>query len=349
MTSRSTIRKGTSVAMAAATATLIVTSGHAAHGLDSDHDFGRPIRAQAAFSCDFTLDLANLTEAPGAAIERDRVLMQRFAREFTNPDHPGMIQKHIPLFPISQTRSLAGGRYLFEGKHQAEQYAEFVTKLFTYPGDTRFLQRPEFSDPECRAWEVVEAWTFARNDAFVAFRTERFDTHRVGPGQEKVLFARLRRKADDLIDLAHSRGYAEIHILHSSEDHKVQLVYFMSRMSPVSPTQPDVVALGKISSDPALGDFIASRLGLTRVYDQSHFVLTKWLPYRPGDRGAPAAWPNSPPFPEPFCGDDVCIPSRGESGSSCAVDCTVTCGNKVCDAGESLTTCPSDCEVPLAR
>jgi Subtilase family len=41
------------------------------------------------------------------------------------------------------------------------------------------------------------------------------------------------------------------------------------------------------------------------------------------------------------CGDGVCSAS-GEDISTCAVDCD-TCGNAVCDAGESQCSCPADC------
>lgn len=52
------------------------------------------------------------------------------------------------------------------------------------------------------------------------------------------------------------------------------------------------------------------------------------------------------------CGNHVCDP--GESMSSCPEDCHAvgsgsgsgTCGNHVCDAGETPTSCPQDCPAP---
>lgn len=42
------------------------------------------------------------------------------------------------------------------------------------------------------------------------------------------------------------------------------------------------------------------------------------------------------------CGDGVC--DTGETSASCPKDCTAsTCGNNVCDASETSTSCPADC------
>jgi hypothetical protein len=309
---------------------------------------GDEIPARGAFSCDFTFAFGQATEPPGAAIERDRILMQRFVLEFTNPDNPGMIQKHIPFLPISATTAFAGGRYLFQSRAQARKYEQFVTELYTYPAGTQFLSRPEFSDPECRDWSVIEAWNFEGIDSHVAFRTERFDTGRTLPSQEKVLKARLRLQTPRILHEARQRGYAEVHILHQPDDHKVQLAYFVSRMSDPSPSAPDAAALQKIATDSPLGDPLALALNLTRVFDRSTFVFNVWLPYEPGDQGDASLWPNSPPFPEGACGDNVCVPSQGEHALSCAADCTEQCGNGICDAGEAVDHCPSDCDIPLA-
>lgn len=137
---------------------------------------GERIAARGAFSCDFTLDFTAFTEPVGPVITRDRVLMQRFALEETNPDEPGMLQKHIPFFATSETTALAGGRYLFQGRRQAAQYERFVTERFEYPAGTQFLDRPEFRDPECRDWTVLSARRFSGLDTHTVLRTERFDT-----------------------------------------------------------------------------------------------------------------------------------------------------------------------------
>jgi hypothetical protein len=40
-------------------------------------------------------------------------------------------------------------------------------------------------------------------------------------------------------------------------------------------------------------------------------------------------------------------PSQEEHALSCAIDCTEQCGNAICDAGENVDHCPSDCEIPI--
>lgn len=308
---------------------------------------GERIPARGAFSCDFTLDFTRFTEPVGPVIARDRVLMQRFALEYTDPDDPGMLQKHIPFLQNSPTTALAGGRYLFQSRRQAAQYEEFVTQRFEYPAGTQFLDRPEFADPECRDWTVLAARRFGPIEEETAFRTERFDTGRANVWEELHLALQLLRDVPALVAEAANRGYSEVQVLHNLRDHKVQLVYFHPRALPVSSEAPDVAAFGSLVEAAPLDAGLENRHALTKVFDQTHFTLTTWLPYAPGDTGQGAVWPNSPPFPEPTCGDGVCSPSRGEDGSSCSADCTADCGDTVCQAGESPTTCPTDCDVPL--
>ncbi|MEQ9079156.1 MAG: hypothetical protein RLP09_35185 [Sandaracinaceae bacterium] len=309
---------------------------------------GERIAARGAFSCDFTLDFTAFTEPVGPVITRDRVLMQRFALEHTNPDEPGMLQKHIPFFATSETTALAGGRYLFQGRRQAAQYERFVTERFEYPEGTQFLDRPEFRDPECRDWTVLSARRFSGLDTHTVLRTERFDTGLTRLRDEVRLARAILRQVPALTREAHARGYAELQVLHNLQDHEVQLVYMHPRVLPPSLEAPDGAAFGAIAGAPALGEPLVSALGIARVYDQSHSVLTIWQPYAPGDTGAPALWPNSPPFPAPSCGDGVCSLSRGEDAASCGADCGVDCGDLTCQPGESPQGCPTDCEVPLS-
>jgi hypothetical protein len=311
------------------------------------HTRGHEIDARGAFSCDFGLDLTKTSAALGAEIERDRIFLQRETLDETRPKTPGMIQKHIPFTPTTATSGFSGGRYLFEGRLQAAVYADYIKRRFVYPANMQFLQRPEFSEPECRDWSVVTAWNFSAVDGHTAMRTLRYDTGRRELIDELELSARLFKLAPEIVEEAQERGYAEVHLLHSMADHKVQLVYFVSRMTPQNQEQPDLAALSKISTDLQLGVELALKAHLTRVFDRSGLVLTIWQPYTPGDHGAAALWPNSPPIPGPACGDGVCVPSQGESGTACPADCTLTCGDAVCQPDETLDACPSDCRLPF--
>ncbi|MBN21181.1 MAG: hypothetical protein CL678_07825 [Bdellovibrionaceae bacterium] len=307
---------------------------------------GTRINARGAFSCDFQIDLTQQSEPIGAEIERDRIFSQRFVKDYTSPSHPGMLQKHIPIIQDSPTTGFSGGRYLFQSRRQAKKYEQFIKELFVYPANVPFLSRPTFLNPECRDWGVVRAWNFQELESHVALRTERFDTGKTTLAEELILRQKLKRRASSIIQEALNRNYAEIQILHNMQDHKVQLVYFISRRSGPDPQQPDGLAFQELASASPIGSSIES-LGLTRVFDLTSFVLTIWLPYESGDQGEAALWPNSPPFPAPACGDNVCIPSQGENYSSCPADCSASCGNGICETGETLTTCPSDCEIPI--
>jgi hypothetical protein len=311
------------------------------------HADGQRIHAQGSFSCDFGIDLSLFTESLATTIERDRIFLQRETIDETQPDSPGMIQKHIPFLPTGPTSAFAGGRYLFQGRAQAATYSDFIHRRYVYPGNTQFLQRPEFSNPECRDWGVIVAWNFEPVTTHTAMRTERFDTGRSTLVEELALDGELHALAPSVVEAASARGYAEVHLVHNAADHKVQLVYFVSRLSPVSPDTPDLAALGKIASDAPLGGDLAAKADLTRVFDRPSVVLTIWQPYAAGDHGTPSLWPNSPPIPQPACGDGVCTPSTGENGVNCPADCAPKCGDAVCQDGETPDKCPSDCALPF--
>ncbi len=307
---------------------------------------GHRIHSLGAFSCDFSIDFQLVSEPLGATIERDRILFQRFAEEFTGPQSPGMIQKHIPFVSSSPTTAWAGGRYLFQGRVQAAQYEEFITERMMYPGTTQFLDRPEFSLPDCKDWTTLVAWEFSPVDDSTAFRTERFSTNRDSLWSELRLTGELLGRAPDLVSEAESAGFAQIQILQNLSEHEVQLVYYSPRLTPNDGIAPDGAAFGSLISRPPLAEMLDD-LGLSTVLDRTSFTLNVWLPYEDGDQGQASVWPNSGPFPEPWCGDSVCVPSRGETADTCSADCSPQCGDTVCQPGEAVDTCPTDCAVPL--
>ncbi len=304
------------------------TSAHLVEGVP-----GHRIRARGSFSCDFALALgdAPLSQVP-AVIERDRMYMA---------SHPGIVHKHLPISIDFATGTVySGGRYLFDTREHAAAYRHFVTETFVLDG-VQFLDRPLFVDPFCTDWDVIGAHDLTPIETtHYVMRTERFTV----PAENQRGF--LQRRWHGILREAADRGLAGVWLLYNREERLAQIVYHANRVGPADPTQPDVPSLEALASQPPLGAELAELDGWTRVFDRTHWVFTIWYPYEPGDTGIPSLWPNSPPFPAPFCGDAVCEVSRGEDGSSCSDDCPVDCGDAVCDPGEDTHNCPGDCRIP---
>lgn len=290
---------------------------------------GTAIDAKGSFSCDFGLPGAvPLGEVP-AIIERDRMYMA---------EQPGMITKQLPIALDFATGNLfSGGRYLFDTAKHAADYEEWVREDFVLDG-VPFLDRPIFLQPDCHSWKVIGARAFAPIESQVVVRTERWSV----PGHKvkKVL----EKRWGDVVQGAADAGMTAVWLLHAPEEDLVQLVYFTDSVGPVDPTQPDFPSLFALQDGPALGDGFAKSTW-TKTFDRTEWILTVWFPFEAGDQGAASLWPYSPPFPQPFCGDGVCEPSRGEGGASCASDCPAGCGDAVCQAGETTANCPGDCRI----
>lgn len=287
------------------------------------------LAVEGAFTCDLTLpgDLMAAPEPPGGVLERDRMLMAR---------QPGMLRKHVPLaIDFTTGHLLSGGRYLFQTEEEAQAYKAFV-EAFAIDGQL-FLERPEFLDHDCHAWSVVAARDFADiRTSQVVLRTERWSVP--ADNQRQLLKARwpaIRAEAG-------ARGMTSVWLLYNKQQGQVALVYFVNRLVPKDPTSPDFVTLFALEGSPPLGDLL-NDLGYPKVFDRTHWSWTIWFPFLAGDRGEPSLWPHSPPLPEPFAGDGVCEPSRGETHDTAPSDCGPTCGDGVCQAGETVLACPSDC------
>lgn len=297
---------------------------------------GMPTAAGGAFTCDFTLpsDPAFVPEV-GPAIERDRMYMAA---------RPGMQFKHIPFAPDERDdRIHSGGRYLFDTEQDARRYFRWVQRRFALD-DVLFFDRPEIIDPDCHAWGVVGAHEFEPLERQVALRTERWHA---GDGPQPG--ALLAERWPTLVEEARSRGLAALWLLHDSSQRLVSLVYVAPPATPTAtvpghhgllPPAPGFAPLVQLTHDPPLGEAFEDQ-PWTRVYDRAHVVLTTWFPFRAGDQGQAALWPNSPPLPTPHQADGVCSPSRGETHEN-SLDCLPPCGNGEPDPGETTGNCPSD-------
>lgn len=306
--------------------------GHGGHDCDDDDDGATEIQARAGFSCDFGIAAGTPPEVIPPAIERDRMFMS---------DQPGMLYgKHLPLSIDPMTGAFfSGGRYLFSTPHQAAAYRKWVTEDYILDG-VQFLERPEVLDPECHLWINIGAFELGDiSSDHVVMRTERWQIPHGGDMQ-----GYLNSRVDDIVEGAVDAGLTGVWLLYDRPARLVEIVYIDDRVGPPPPFDLDFPSLIALASMPTLGAAFDNK-GWTRVLDRTHFVFSIWFPFEPGDQGEPSLWPNSPPLPQPFCGDGVCSVSRDEAFDTCAADCTATCGDAECDDDESTTNCPGDCRL----
>lgn len=306
----------------------IVDQRHTAHGqaLTASGD----LSARGAFTCELTLPASVTVSYPepiAAALERDRIIMAR---------EPGLLRKHIPLsFDPETGNLLAGGRYLFDTEHHAHQYKAFV-EGYTLNG-IKFLERPEFIEHDCHAWSVIGARDFTDvHTTHVVLRTERWQVPPAHQGDWLAgQWASVRSEAQ-------ARGLTSVWLLYNRHERQVALVYFADRVGPQDPSTPDFASLAALGTAPPLGNALQGP-GYAKVFDRTQWSWTIWFPVLAGDRGEPSRWPNSPPLPEPYSGDGVCEVSRGETHGNSPTDCGPTCGDTICQLGETSQSCPGDC------
>lgn len=283
-------------------------------------------RTRGAFTCDFALPASFPPAQIGPVIERDR--MYQAAR-------PGMLHKHIPInFDPGNNNILAGGRYLFDSVKHAREYKDWVFNSFILDG-ALFFDRPYFILPECHVWSVIGARDFQDiHTSQIVLRTERW----AAPAANQR--AMLERNYNDILAEARRRGLTSVWLLYNERESLVSLVYFGGRAAPGDPNTPDFASLNALASTAPLGKIFDDQ-GWTRTFDRTQWTLTIWFPFVPGDRGEPALWPNSPPFPLPYSGDGVCEVSRGESFAN-SPECLPTCGDGRAQPGENSMNCPGD-------
>lgn len=303
--------------LALALATALITLGIPVH---ADEVKGN-LKAKGAFTCDFGLSPDLPMDQVGPTIERDR--MYQAARE-------GFQRKIIPVgIDFTTSGLLAGGRYLFDSRNDANAYKAWIQNEFVLDGTT-FFDRPDFLAPDCHAWSVIAAHDFADlHTAQIVLRTERW--HVPGANQRKVLKAHWPAISAD----AAQRGLTSVWLSttrrSSSSRSSTSLI---GSARPSDPSQPDFASLFALQFAPPLGGIFDGQ-GWTRTFDRTEWSLSIWFPFVLGDRGEPSLWPNSPPFPQPYAGDGVCEVSRGEDALNAPSDCPATCGDGIAQPGET--------------
>jgi hypothetical protein len=282
-----------------------------------------------ALTCDFAIPsslIADHDHPIAGMLERDRMYMSA---------RPGFFNKHTLMRLDESGNLLIGGRYLFTGRDQAQDYRSWVESEFVLDG-TRFWDRPYFLGPECHVWNLIGAYEFGDVDTtHVVARTERWS---VAANNQRALLA---DRWPAIRDQAADRGLTAVWLLYAKQEQLVSLVYFADRIVPNDPLVPDFASLGALESAQPLGRAFDDQ-GWTRKVDRTQWDLTIWSPFVLGDHGQPSAWPNSPPFPEPFAGDGVCEPSRDENARTAPTDCRPACGDAVAQPGEDSNNCPGD-------
>jgi len=250
-----------------------------------------------------------------------------------------MVDKIIPFRFSAEGNIQSGGRYRFESKNDAAKYFKWVKEDFVLDGE-HFFDRAIFSKIDCHAWELLHNLENGDlKNGQVVVRTERFSVPTAN--QKKALAEAWPAISAE----AKKRNLLQVQVLYNDTENLVSVVYMGGRVGERNLYMPDFTSLNAVEKPTALGEPLTKRQGWKRIFDRTSWALTQWRPFEKADRGEPSLWTNSPPFPQPYCGDNVCEVSRGEKNSSCSADCTTTCGDAVCQATENTQVCPGDCRL----
>jgi hypothetical protein len=282
-------------------------------------------------------------------LANDQIHMLRMAAN----DGLTMRNKHVPAFPIfdqagNVVRIEAGGFYQCATLTDCQRYLTDVVAQYTLDG-VRFPDRPEFHGSFLgHAYEHLGGAQFADVSADYAIKITRWQVR--SPSQWDPRSFVLERWRNQMRDEACRRGLAQAHVLWSEAEQVVAEVTIGTRVDPAPGDQTPyfVETLGALAGQPVL-DPLFDKVPLVRVappVTDTYLVITYWP-----SALAPSRWPNSPsaiaggPMPEPYCGDGSCntTVTHSEDALSCPVDCAPTCGNGVCDPGETADSCAVDC------
>ena len=242
-----------------------------------------PIKARAAVTVDFGLPAELPLNELAPVIERDRQHMAK---------RPGMRSKHLP-FRIDSTSGnyLSGGRYLFDSLENAERYKSWAGNEFVLDG-FKFFERPFFLDAVCHVWSVIGAHDFADiHSAHTVIRSERWQL-RSGRKHDFVqCWSEIYREAE-------KRNLASVWLLENGPEELAGIVSITGGVAPAAASQSINAGLEAVESAAPLGTMF-ERLGWTKVFDRTSWVLTIWFPITEGQADVAPLWPNSPPLPGP--------------------------------------------------
>jgi hypothetical protein len=124
-----------------------------------------PVAAAAAFSADIGLPPSMSAQQLVRTNQRGLPIMSV---------RPGMVLKYVPYRPASTAEGTStGGRYLFDTYTHALEYRDFLESLVLRGEDTRFWDRPFFTEPTRLVWHVAGAHNFTGIDEHHVIRFER--------------------------------------------------------------------------------------------------------------------------------------------------------------------------------